>query len=223
MQETPPIRFTAQEPWQHAMANLTQLLEMRDMLHEYLLPHFSTLSLREVLSISKVSTGMHQLIADMPLGLLSAEACRTLVPSGLTSQLPLLECLRRQLVSKIKGKTPHEDQMQHVRNSAADPSLQIEKGSWGPQLSLEEPSSCILLSGIVTSPSSWNPRRQHLAAVVTTGQSVLLPERVPCPQALSNSARGVLDKQWARQQRAINADPSTLLEQLQIQCGCHQY
>ena len=125
------------------------------------------LSLRQVMLLAGSCRAWHQLIPLTPVCELSEEARQAVIPSGLTSSLPLLPLVQQQaqLIARIRGKDGALPRIQHVSFEAPGPKQPISLSlAWSPCTCLEDASRWIVLDfGL-----------QHVPMVidVETGQQV---------------------------------------------------
>ena len=81
----------------------SQIVEVNDALRYYMLP---CLGLHNVMQLAGICRAWRQLVADTSLQHLSRETRQAVLPSGLTSGLPLLQLVKQQaqLLARLRGK-----------------------------------------------------------------------------------------------------------------------
>ena len=137
----------------------SQLFEADDALRQHMLP---CLELRSIMQLAGTCRAWHQHITDIPLPQLSAEARRAVLPSGLTSGLPLLQLVKQQaqLLARLRGKhgfiprvqrlsfrdhLPDASPQVHAQPSDSEPNRQFHGILWSPCTRLEDASRWLTL------------------------------------------------------------------------------
>ncbi len=153
-----------------------------DPLQRYMLPH---LDLRSAMLLASTCRAWRHLISLTSPSQMSESSCRALLPSGLTSTLPLLELVQQQakLLAKLRAKQGFSPGMQRltVKHNAQDSDQQrdgyqraIENSpgftelAWAPCASLEDPSCYIALN------SDWGAIHKSIVINTETGRPVCL-------------------------------------------------
>ena len=135
-----------------------EMLEPGDALRHYMLPW---LGLRNVVQFAGACRACRQLIMDTSLHELSEEARAIVLPSELTSRLPLLQLVKQQaqLMARLKGKhgfTPRiqrlsfaddliEGRQQGIAGQCDPAPHQFQKTFWSPCDRLEDASRWLVL------------------------------------------------------------------------------
>ena len=139
----------------------SQMFEVNDALRHHMLPY---LGLHNIMQLVGTCRAWRQLIADTTSHHLSQEARQAVLPSGLTSSLPLLHHLKQQaqLLTRMRGKHDFTPGIQHLSfgdellagtqqgnaqrsRSVPMPLLQVQTVYWSPCTCLEEPSQWLAL------------------------------------------------------------------------------
>ena len=160
----------------------SQMFEVNDALRHYMLP---CLRLHNIMQLAGTCRAWQLLIADTTLHHLSQEACQAVLPSDLTTSLPLLQLIKQQaqLLARLRGKHGFTPGIQHLSfsdeppdstpkgnvqgsRSVRLPQLYFRAIHWSPCTCLEEPSRWLAL----------DPHRdcKHLPTVIdmSSGQQV---------------------------------------------------
>ena len=158
-----------------------------DALQQHMLP---CLGLYNLMQLASTCRAWHQLIVDIPLHQLSEEARRDVLPSGLTSSLPLLQLLKQQaqLLARLRGKhgfTPdvqrfsfrgdlvNGSQQGSSQQSRCVPQYKFRKILWSPCTCLEEASRWLALELYLDRNRS---ARAPIVLDTVTGQQVCFQE-----------------------------------------------
>ncbi len=156
-----------------------------DPLKQYMLLH---LDLKHILQLAGTCTAWHQLITATSVHELSKTACQSLLPHGLTSELPLLELIKQQaqLLLRLRGKqafsaiTKHLCFDEELMDSCSDGSapLQLEQLDWSTCTRLEDGSRWLLLESNILSPSTLMSRPPVIFNT-QTGQHICFRNQAP--------------------------------------------
>ena len=156
-----------------------------DPLKQYMLLH---LGLKHVMQLAATCTAWHQLITATLVYELSKTACQSLLPHGLTSELPLLELMKQQaqLLLRLRGKQAFSASTQHLcfDEEVVGPSqdgsapLRSEKLHWASRSRIENASHWLLLESNILSPSTLMAR-PPIIFNTQTGQHIRFCNRPP--------------------------------------------
>ena len=177
--------------------------EISDALRQQMLP---CLGLRSVMRLAGTCREWHQLVSETPLHHLSKEARLTLLPPGLTSNLPLLGIVKQQsqLLAGLRGKHGFTPDIQRLSfaddllkssqegdaaHSGYVPPLRFQSVLWSPCDSLEDASRWLALfpAGVC--------RRLPIVLDTKTGQQVCFEEG-SSPMRLTPGNRPDLPAAW---------------------------
>ena len=129
-----------------ARQDKSPMMEASGALWHALSPH---MDLRQIMLLAGTCRAWRQLITLTPVLQLSAEVRHAVLPSGLTTSLPLLQLLKQQaqLLQRITGKHSDPPQIQPLSFEPLDPMQQIRDLEWSPCVDFEDASRYIVLSG----------------------------------------------------------------------------
>ncbi len=135
-----------------------------DALKQHMLLH---LDLKHVLQLAATCTAWHQLITAASVHDLSKPACQSLLPHGVTSELPLLELIKQQaqLLLQLRGKQASSASTKHLSFDedfvGGSPnrwaSLRLLQLHWSPCARVEDPSRWLLVEPYMLSPGPCTP------------------------------------------------------------------
>ena len=154
----------------------SQILEADDALQQHTIP---SLGLRKIMQLAGTCRAWHHFISGTPLCHLSEEARRAVLPSGLTSSLPLLQLVKQQaqLLARLRGKDSFRSGIQRLsfrddlldgsRQGNVQQSTSVHVALLGFKGILWSPCSCLEHASrwLVLNP---NQARKHLPIVLDT-------------------------------------------------------
>ena len=163
----------------------SQLVETGDALQQHVL---TCLGLHNIMQLAGTCKAWRQLIIDTPLHQLSEHARRAVLPSGLTSTLPLLQLVKQQaqLVARLRGKHGFMPHLQHLSlkdelRDGINSGYAQQRGCpqwprffnivWSPCTCLEDASPWLALEPY---PSLWHGTQAPVVVDLETGQRVCL-------------------------------------------------
>ena len=197
----PLVKESLQAPSQPC----SRIFEVNDALRQHMFP---CLGLRRIVHLAGTCTAWRQLIVDIPQHHLSEEARLAVLPSGLTSKLPLLQLVKQQgqLLAQLRGKhgfTPGIQRLSFLDDlpdgsrqgsagggrSAHMPQLRFQEILWSPCTCLEDASPWLVLN-----PES-DCNCLPVVVAIGTGRQVSFQES-PAPVRLLPHTASSLHAAW---------------------------